>query len=72
MKQFCENQITCKENYDADGNQTSWTCAAHLAEARAPDCHYKSEQERINAEHIPYAYPCADFKPINNDELNKK
>lgn len=68
LEKFCECQVTCKEDYDEKGNQLSWTCAAHLAEARVFDCGYKSAQERIEASHIPYAYPCADFKQIHKSK----
>ena len=31
-------------------------CLAHLAEARVPDCPYKSKEERASAK-----YPCSDY-----------
>lgn len=32
-------------------------CLAHLAEARVPDCPYKSKEERASAK-----YPCSDYE----------
>ena len=34
-------------------------CLAHLAEARVPDCPYKSKEERASAK-----YPCSDYEEV--------
>lgn len=34
-------------------------CLAHLAEARVPDCPYKSKEERVSAK-----YPCSDYEEV--------
>lgn len=34
-------------------------CLAHLAEARVPDCPYKSKEERASAK-----YPCSDYEGV--------
>lgn len=34
-------------------------CLAHLAEARVPDCPYKSKEERAIAK-----YPCSDYEEV--------
>jgi hypothetical protein len=68
LKMFCEKQTACEENFDNEGNQLAWTCTAHLAEDRVFNCIYKSLKERMNAEHIPFAYPCADFKLVVGEQ----
>lgn len=48
-KEWCDNQLWSREDQ-------SFTCLAHLAEARAFACPYKDNEERMRAE-----YPCSDY-----------
>jgi len=55
LSKFCYWQTLTKDDVDEEGNQVSFTCAAHLAEGRARECtykDYKDSQER--------RYPCVD------------
>lgn len=53
-KQFCESQIKAKED-----TPYTWTCAAHLAEGRAHECHYKNFAASKSGQ-----YPCMDAKEV--------
>lgn len=50
-KSWCDNQ-----SVDELGKVI---CLAHLAEARVPDCPYKSKEERASAK-----YPCSDYEEV--------
>jgi hypothetical protein len=42
MNKFCAHQAKCIEDTD-----DTWTCLAHLAEARAMQCHMDPQDVRI-------------------------
>ncbi len=65
MKQFCEDQIKCKED-----TEETWTCTAHLDSARAFRCPYVQSDIVFSALHereVPIkdnGYPCIDYRPF--------
>lgn len=62
MSKFCKSQIVCKE--DRQNTEETYTCTAHLHEARAMQCPYKSfkdSQERI--------YRCVDAEEAENERI---
>ena len=54
-QRWCNWQHLCQEDV---GNDT-WTCAAHLNEARALHCPYKSMKDAKER-----TYPCIDAEPV--------
>lgn len=62
---FCKWQVACKDDFDINGNQITWTCTAHLHEARAFICRYSSLKEARNK-------GCQDAKkPVDEDVESK-
>lgn len=50
-KKWCEHQTKCVED-----TEETFTCTAHMAEARAFQCPYKNTADRVSRK-----YPCPDF-----------
>jgi hypothetical protein len=55
LEKWCDQQRTCEE----DLGKGTFTCSAHMAEARAPQCPYKSNEDRKSRQ-----YPCQDYQPV--------